>query len=39
MEKSPEWVEIKKEVDDFEIKHEPLEHSVDYSVSFFDHIF
>ena len=36
MEKSPEWVEIKNEVEDFDINQEPLEHCVDHSVSLFD---
>ena len=36
MDKSPEWVEIKNEVEDFDIKQEPLEHCVDHSVSLFD---
>ena len=35
MEKSPEWVEIKNEVEEFDIKQEPLEHSVDHYVSSF----
>ena len=35
MEKSPEWVEIKKEVEDFDVKHEPSEPFIDDSVSFF----
>ena len=39
MEKSPEWVEIKNEVEDFDIKQEPLEECVDHSVSLFDYIF
>ena len=39
MEKAPEWVEIKNEVEDFDIKQEPLEHCVDHSVSLFDYIF
>ena len=36
MEKSPEWVEIKNEVENVDIKQEPLEHCVDQSVSLFD---
>ena len=39
MEKSPEWVEIKNEIEDFDIKQEPLEHCVDHFVSLFDYIF
>ena len=36
MEKSPEWVEIKNEVEDFDINQEPLQHCVNHSVSLFD---
>ena len=39
MEKSPEWVEIKNEAEDFDIKQEPLDHCVDHSVGLSDFSF
>ena len=39
MERSPKWVEIKIEVEDVDIKHEPLEPCMDHSVSSFACIF